>query len=56
MSTDILTTEEVADLLRVSLRVVRSLRSSGALPGIRIGKELRFRRSDVLALLEKGTK
>ena len=53
---DVMTTKEVAELLRITPRVVRSLRTSGLLSGTRIGKELRFKRSDVMELWEREYK
>ena len=51
-SSEILTAEECAELLRVSLGWVHAKcrsRSRNPLPAHRIGKYLRFRRSEVLA-------
>lgn len=53
MSEQLLTTEDLATLLNVSLAVVYGLRYRGeAPPAIRIGRELRFRRADIDAWLE----
>jgi PTS system nitrogen regulatory IIA component len=50
-SPDLLTTQEVAEFLRVSrVTVVRWVRD-GTLPGVKIGGVLRFRRSDIEALI-----
>ena len=43
----VLTTQEVAALFRVTTETVRAWRMAGRLPGVRIGKELRFRLRDV---------
>jgi len=45
----LLTTREVAQMLRVSVRFVQLLASRGALPAIRVGRLWRFRPADVEA-------
>jgi excisionase family DNA binding protein len=47
----LLTTREVAQMLRVSVRFVQLLASRGSLPAIRVGRLWRFRRTDVEAFL-----
>ena len=51
---DILTAEEVAALLRLSLDSVRSLLRQRRLPGVKIGKEWRVRRQDLDEYLRTG--
>ena len=45
---DIMTTRDVAALLRLQEVTVCKLATSGELPGIKIGKSWRFARSEVL--------
>ncbi|MBU0731273.1 helix-turn-helix domain-containing protein [Patescibacteria group bacterium] len=52
----ILTTKEVADLLRVSLITVRRWLKSGKIPSIRIGKHYRIRRDDIEDLFNEQLK
>jgi excisionase family DNA binding protein len=52
---DVLTLEEVADLLSVEPAAVEALARSGELPGRRIGEAWRFARAAVLAWLAAGT-
>lgn len=42
---------EIADFFRVSVRTVLAWHRQGKLPAVRIGRELRFRQSDVDALI-----
>jgi excisionase family DNA binding protein len=46
-----LTTEEVIEYLHVNLRTVYRLLKAGQLPAVRVGRQWRFRRSDVDAWL-----
>lgn len=46
---EILTAEQAAELLQVSLRTVLQLARDGALPGHKVGRAWRFCRSDVIA-------
>jgi excisionase family DNA binding protein len=46
-----LTTGEVLDYLHVNLRTVYRLLKAGKLPGVRVGRQWRFRKSDVDAWL-----
>lgn len=48
---DLMTVEEVADLLRMHLDSVRRLLRQGRLPGVRLGKRWWIRRADLEALL-----
>jgi len=48
-----LTTEEVLVYLRVNPRSIHRLIEAGDLPAIRIGRQYRFRRSDLDAWLER---
>jgi excisionase family DNA binding protein len=50
---EILTTQEVADLLKLHPKTVNKLAKSGRVPAYRIGRQWRFRRSEILKLLEK---
>jgi excisionase family DNA binding protein len=53
----ILTVREAADLLRVSERSLVRWRAQGLLPTMSLnGRRVRFRRSDVLALLSPGVR
>jgi excisionase family DNA binding protein len=47
----LLSTEEVATILRVSRRTVRLWSARGLLTPVRIGRQLRFRQSDVVTLI-----
>ena len=49
---EVLTLEEVADLLKVDREVVAALAESGDLPGRQVGEEWRFARRAVLDWLE----
>ncbi len=51
----VLTTDEVADYLRVSRMTVARYFKSGVLPGLKFAKALRFSRGKVEALLVKGS-
>lgn len=48
-----LTTEEVLAYLRITPRTVYRLIRSGELPAMRIGRQWRFRRSDLDAWIER---
>lgn len=43
-----LTTEEAADVLRVSCKTILALARDGAIPGEKVGRAWRFFRSDLL--------
>lgn len=47
-----LTTEEVLEYLQVNLRTVYRLIKAGKLPAVRVGRQWRFRRSDIDAWLD----
>lgn len=49
----ILTTEEVLGYLRVTPRTIYRLIRTGELPALRIGRQWRFRRSDLDAWLDR---
>lgn len=51
----LLTRDEVADLLRVSRRTVERMEDSGQLQAIRIGRQVRYRRADVDALISDAS-
>jgi excisionase family DNA binding protein len=53
MGEEILTIREVADLLKLHPKTVNKLVISGKLPAYRIGRQWRFRKSEVLKTLEK---
>ncbi len=42
-----LTTEEVLELLQINLRTVYRLIKAGRIPAVRVGRQWRFRRSDI---------
>ena len=48
-----LTTEEVLSYLKVTPRTIYRLIRTGELPALRIGRQWRFRRSDLDAWLER---
>lgn len=52
MADEILTPEECAGLLKMSVLTVRSYLRSGQLKGIKMGRVWRIRRSDLEAFLE----
>jgi excisionase family DNA binding protein len=45
---------EVAELLRLPVREVYKLAAGGALPGVRIGRRLRWEQSEVASLIQRG--
>ena len=45
---EVLTAEEAADLLRVSVKTVLALARAGTLPGEKVGRAWRFVKADVL--------
>lgn len=49
---DVLTTKEVAEMLRMHPRTVIRLAKSGELPSGRVGQKFRFRRLDIAALIK----
>lgn len=50
----VLTVAEVADALRVSTMTVYRLVNGGELPGLRVGKNIRIRSTDLDAFLAAG--
>lgn len=50
----LLTEREVADILRISIRNVRYIRAAGDLAYVRVGRQVRYRRSDVIAFIERN--
>lgn len=54
MSTEFLTTHEVADLLRIKLRKVYELASTHEIPSVKAKGKLLFPRQDILAWLQHG--
>ena len=51
---DVMTTEEVATVLRYSAQVTRRLAAKGEIPGQHIGRDWRFLKRDIIALLLRG--
>jgi excisionase family DNA binding protein len=45
---EVVTAEEAAELLRVSVKTVLALARAGALPGEKVGRAWRFVRADLL--------
>ncbi len=52
MEETFLTTEEVLEYLQVNLRTVYRLIKAGRIPAVRVGRQWRFRKSDIDAWLE----
>ena len=52
---EILTPDEVADLLKVSKKTVLRLVHGGELAATKVGRAWRFRRDDVLSLVPAGS-
>ena len=51
-----LTVQEVADLLKTSLQQVRKMAAEGILPAVKIGREWRFPAKFLEEFLEEGMK
>lgn len=49
--TDVLTVKEIADYLRLSEMTVLRLTNQGAIPGVKIGRQWRFRKEVILNLM-----
>lgn len=49
---EMLTAEEVATLLGFSIETVRSLAQAGKLPGTKMGREWRFSKKRIMAIVE----
>ena len=54
--TDFLTVDDVADLLKCSVRTVNYLRTNDGLPCVKLGRLVRFSRDAVQAWLEERQK
>jgi excisionase family DNA binding protein len=50
---DILTSGEVAALLKIHLKTVYKLAEAGDIPGTRIGRSWRFNRNEVLQVIRQ---
>ena len=50
----LLTTNQTAMLLNVSTRMVWKLKSTGALPVVRIGRSTRYDRRDILKFIDQN--
>jgi excisionase family DNA binding protein len=53
-ASDVLTLEQLAELLQLDVEMVRGLAETGELPGRKLGDEWRFAREAVLAWLGEG--
>src|ERR1044072_6630704 len=51
MDETFLTTEEVLEYLQVNLRTVYRLIKAGKIPAVRVGRQWRFRKTDIVAWL-----
>ena len=51
-SSDLLTVDEVAEMLRVTARTVRTWTKAGTLRAVRIAGRVRYRRTTLEALIE----
>ena len=49
-----LTTEEVMAILRVNTRTIYRLIRAGDIPAVRVGRQWRFRRTDLETWLSRG--
>jgi excisionase family DNA binding protein len=49
----ILTVEEVAEYLRLNKQTVTRMAARGEIPGIKFGREWRFRKSDIEAKFDR---
>ena len=49
---DVITADEVAELLGIGVRKVRELASTGDIPGHQFGRQWRFSRQAILNILE----
>lgn len=52
---DVLTAEEAAEYLAVSVKTIRQMASAGRLPGRHVGKEWRFSRKALLDWLAESS-
>ncbi len=51
-SVDVLTAQEAADYLRVNVKTLYRLVRAGEVPGQKVGRSWRFRRSDLASFLQ----
>jgi excisionase family DNA binding protein len=51
---DLMTVEEVADLLRIGVHTVRAMIRRGDIPALKIGKQYRIKREDFNQLLAQA--
>lgn len=56
MDDELMTRQEVAMYLKVSLRTVYNYWLKGWLPAVRLGRKVLYRRADVLRLTDAGSK
>ncbi len=54
MKSEVLTVQEVANYLRIDIRTVYRLAKKGDIPCIKIGRQWRFNRDDIIDLLNGG--
>jgi excisionase family DNA binding protein len=52
-SADVLTADEAARYLRVSLKTLYRLAGAGRIPGQKVGRAWRFRQADLVAFLQE---
>ena len=51
----LMTDQETADFLRIKFRQLFDWRMKGLIPFVKIGKALRYRKSDILAAVDRMT-
>jgi excisionase family DNA binding protein len=51
---ELLTATEVAKLLRLGDRTLREKATSGEIPCVRLGRQIRFRPADIRKIIEEG--
>jgi excisionase family DNA binding protein len=52
-SADVLTADEAARYLRVSVKTLYRLAPAGKIPGQKVGRSWRFRQADLIAFLQE---
>ena len=52
---EVMTSEEVAELLQLSIRTIKRLMDDGHLPFSKIGHSVRFSRRKLMEIIENGT-
>ena len=52
---EVMTSEEVAELLQLSIRTIKRLVDDGHLPFSKIGHSVRFSRRKLMEIIENGT-